>query len=69
MAHIGILVNPLSGTGNAVELGNWLATQLACKEISHSLFVGNWPQMMDTFTDIWIVGGDGTVNYFLNHYT
>ncbi len=69
MVHIGILVNPLSGSGHAGELGNWLATQLAHKKISCSLFIGNWPHRMDAFSDIWIVGGDGTVNYFLNHYT
>lgn len=48
-----------------------MATQIAeilvAKGIQHTVF-GNWPQNLDEFTDAWIVGGDGTLNYFINKY-
>ena len=32
------------------------------------LFYDNWLTYFDGFSDIWIIGGDGTFNYFTNHY-
>ena len=65
---IAILVNPGSGKGRAVKLGHWLMEQLSEKNIRYELFTENWPQQFDPFTEIWIIGGDGTINYFINHY-
>lgn len=30
--------------------------------------VRDWPETLQSFTEIWIVGGDGTLNYFVNRY-
>lgn len=65
---LAILVNPLSGKGKAIKTGQWLVKQLTQRNIKHELFTINWPKNMDRFTEAWVVGGDGTVNYFLNQY-
>lgn len=65
---IAILVNPLSRKGKAVKIGDWLARQLIAKNKDYTLFSSEWPEFLDGFSEIWLVGGDGTTNYFLNHY-
>lgn len=65
---IAILVNPRSGKGEAAKTGQWLKEQLEGRNIDHALFIETWPTHFDSFTEVWIVGGDGTMNYFLNAY-
>jgi len=65
---IAILVNPLSGKGNAIKVGKQISENLNARGISHSLFSGNWPPELGPYTDAWVVGGDGTINYFINFY-
>lgn len=65
---IAIVVNPASGKGKAIKVGNWLSAQLGKREIKHSLFTTEWPQHFADFTEVWVVGGDGTVNFFINRY-
>jgi diacylglycerol kinase (ATP) len=67
--HIAILVNPVSGKGKAVKIARWLSSQLTAKNIQYVLFNEEWPVAFSNFTELWIIGGDGTMNYFLNHYT
>ena len=67
-SRIAIAVNPLSGKGKAVKTGRWLSEQLYQLKIKHSLFSGDWPNHFENFTEVWIVGGDGTNNYFINRY-
>ena len=66
--NIAILVNPTSGKGKAVKIAKQLSEQLTEKTILHNLFDHEWPLVFLGFTEIWIVGGDGTMNYFLNYY-
>lgn len=66
--HIAILVNPTSGKGKALKTGAWLEQQLIQKNISFHLFRKDWPGNLDGFTEAWVVGGDGTVNYYINKY-
>jgi len=66
--NIAILCNQLAGVGRAVALSQRITKELSTKQISHSFFKENWPADFNDFTDIWIVGGDGTLNYFVNHY-
>jgi YegS/Rv2252/BmrU family lipid kinase len=65
---IAIVCNPLAGVGNAVPLAQKLVAELLKMEIGYVLFIRNWPRNFDGFTDVFIVGGDGTLNYFFNHY-
>jgi YegS/Rv2252/BmrU family lipid kinase len=66
--NIAIICNSLAGVGKAVSLAEKVAAELAQKRIQHSLIIENWPAGFDGFTDIWIAGGDGTLNYFINQY-
>lgn len=65
---IAILCNPLAGVGKAVRLAEKIVTLIATRNIRYALFNKSWPEDLTGFTDIWIVGGDGTLNYFFNHY-
>lgn len=66
--NIAILSNPLAGAGRAVSLAQKISIELSGKQISHSIFNENWPGGFNEFTEVWIVGGDGTLNYFVNQY-
>lgn len=66
--HIAILCNPLAGAGRAVDLAKELGDMLVQKEVKHTLHIQNWPAALHSVSDVWIVGGDGTINYFINHY-
>ncbi len=66
--NIAILCNALAGVGKAITLAEKIAGSVSQKQIPYSLFKEKWPEDFDGFTDIWIVGGDGTLNYYINHY-
>jgi diacylglycerol kinase (ATP) len=66
--NIAIVCNQLAGAGMAVTLAQKILAKLSDKQISHSFFKETWPADFNDFTDVWIVGGDGTLNYFVNHY-
>lgn len=65
---IAILVNPSAGKGKSNHLAVWLEKQLINKNILSTIFRKQWPSTFEGFSDIWIIGGDGTINYFINHY-
>jgi diacylglycerol kinase (ATP) len=66
--NIAVLCNPLAGTGKAVALAESIVTLLNVRKIQCSFHIETWPSEFKNFTDVWIVGGDGTLNYFVNHY-
>ena len=66
--NIAIVSNELAGTGKASFLAKRISLHLSGKQQPHSLFTHIWPVDFNEFTDVWIVGGDGTLNYFINHY-
>ncbi len=66
--QIALAVNPKAGNGKSLKLANQLSTLLQQQHIHHELFMDEWPLSFEEFTDVWIVGGDGTLNYFINHY-
>jgi YegS/Rv2252/BmrU family lipid kinase len=41
---------------------------LHVKSVAYSLHCDDWPETLDGFSDVWIVGGDGTLHYFINKY-
>lgn len=49
-------------------LAEAIARKLTGKNINHTIFREAWPGHFTNFTDIFIVGGDGTLNYFINQY-
>jgi YegS/Rv2252/BmrU family lipid kinase len=68
ITSIAILVNPLAGKGNSQNLVSWLEKELLQKEIHFVVFHNNWPENFVSFSDIWILGGDGSINYFINRF-
>ena len=66
--NIAILVNPLPGKEKACAVSESLDVLLMGMSVQHRIFDQQWPGRLDDFTDAWIVGGDGTVNYFINQY-
>ncbi|MGZ8558521.1 MAG: diacylglycerol/lipid kinase family protein [Chitinophagaceae bacterium] len=66
--NIAIFCNPLAGSGRAVKLAGMVAQELTKKKISYTLFKDAWPNDFNHFTDVFIAGGDGTLNYFINKY-
>ena len=66
--NIALLCNPLAGVGKASQVTARLSAALEERNISFSLFNKNWPLSFERFTEVWVVGGDGTLNYFVNQY-
>lgn len=66
--NIAIVCNSLAGVGKAVSIAQKLEKELVKQQINHTLIINNWPADFNDYTDIWIVGGDGTLNYFINLY-
>ena len=66
--NISIVCNRLAGGGRAVVLGKKIAGELQSRNIKYTLYVEDWPENFIQFTDVWIIGGDGTLNYFFNKY-
>ncbi len=66
--NIAVVCNPLAGSGRSVKLAGTITSMLKERHIRYSMFDKNWPASFDGFSDVWIVGGDGTLNYFINHY-
>src|SRR5687768_13353945 len=66
--HIAIVCNPQAGNGKALSMADQIISYLKQKEISYTIFTARWPQVWNETTQVWIVGGDGTLNYFINQY-
>lgn len=66
--NISIVCNDIAGAGRAVALSKKITEVLQSRNIRNTLFTGGWPSNFNRFTDVWIVGGDGTLNYFFNKY-
>ena len=66
--NISIVCNALAGGGRAVGLSKKIAKELQSRNIRSTLYSSEWPADFSSYTDVWIVGGDGTLNYFFNKY-
>ena len=66
--HIAIICNPTRHNKKALQIADGIVQALQQKGIAHAIFTQYWPQQWNDFTEVWIVGGDGTVNYFINQY-
>ncbi|HET6769877.1 MAG TPA: diacylglycerol kinase family protein [Chitinophagaceae bacterium] len=66
--NISIVCNSLAGGGKAIGLSRSIAKELQRRNIRNTLYSTEWPGHFNSYTDVWIVGGDGTLNYFFNKY-
>lgn len=66
--NIAILVNSTAGKGRALKIAGTITTLLTGMGHNFSQFMDDWPDDLTRFSDVWVIGGDGTLNYFLNRY-
>jgi diacylglycerol kinase (ATP) len=67
--HIALVCNPTRDNEKALRITNSIEILLSGMDIRHKVFTATWPEAFDGFTEAWIIGGDGTVNYFINQYS
>ena len=70
ITNVAILANPKAGKGKSKQHALWLQQHLLIKKIQSSIYILEWPhqQLLESFSDVWIIGGDGTINFFINQY-
>ena len=67
--QIAVVTNTLAGNGKAVKLADKLYNILEAKKITAQIFTEKeWDDRIYDFDQVWITGGDGTVNYFVNQF-
>jgi diacylglycerol kinase (ATP) len=67
--QIAIATNSLAGSGKALKLAAKIQGILNERKIISEIFTEkDWDERMYHFDQVWIAGGDGTVNYFVNRY-
>ena len=66
--NIAILINPKLSYNRADKILNRLQKVLQQKNISFNVFIHPWPLEINAYKEIWLIGGDGTINYLLNYY-
>jgi YegS/Rv2252/BmrU family lipid kinase len=67
--YIALICNPVPDNSKTIRIADDIAVALSTRDIRYSLFTTYWPQQWNDFTEVWIVGGDGTLNYFINQYS
>jgi YegS/Rv2252/BmrU family lipid kinase len=66
---IAIATNTLAGSGKAVKLAAAIQAILTQRKIDSQIFTEKeWDARLYQFDQVWITGGDGTVNYFVNQF-
>ncbi len=66
--HIAIICNPKSGKGRPLKLLPLFENYLKQQQFNFTSFTSSLPQNLNQFTDLVIMGGDGTINFTLNHF-
>jgi YegS/Rv2252/BmrU family lipid kinase len=67
--RIAVLVNKAAGKGKAKSIAEKVAGRLRYSDIPMELYCSQWPTSLNQFTDVFLIGGDGTLNYFINRYS
>ena len=70
ITSVAILTNTQSGKHKGEITAQWLNSKLSLLGIQNTIFTNDWPsnETLHTFTDCFIIGGDGTINFFINRY-
>jgi len=68
LRYVALVVNPSRENEKSLRLANSIIRILQMGEIRFELFIEEWPSMLAPFTEAWVVGGDGTINWFINKY-
>lgn len=69
MKNIALICNPTAeARTKALPIADAIAIYLQGKGISFSFYSTEWPISWEGITEVWVVGGDGTLNHFINRY-
>lgn len=63
-----LLINPLGNRKRIGKIVTQVSEVLFSKKNSFTSFTESWPVDINSYKEVWIIGGDGTLNYFLNFY-
>lgn len=66
--NIALVCNPARENAKALRVANSIEILLSGMDISHKVFSSAWPEAFSDFSEAWIIGGDGTVIWFINQY-
>ena len=66
--NIALICNPLAGKGRAVAILDQLQQKLNARGLPYTVFGLDWPEDLGSYASAWIIGGDGTLNHFINRY-
>lgn len=66
--HIALVCNPAPQNEKSLRITNSIEILLSGMDIAHKIFSTTWPEDFEGFTEVWIIGGDGTINWFINQY-
>ncbi len=63
-----LLINPLANKKVIAKTVAQITTALNERKIVFESFTESWPAEINIYKEVWLIGGDGTLNYFLNFY-
>jgi len=68
--NVAILANTTAGKGKSKQISIWLQEQLITLNKLSNIYDLEWPSdaELNQYSDAWVIGGDGTINYFINKY-
>ena len=66
--NIALVCNPTPDNAKALRLSYELTEIMGSKGISNTHFNSSWTMEWAPFSEAWIIGGDGTLNHFINQY-
>ena len=66
--QVALVTHSSAGVGRALTVTEKVSAMLTVKDIQHEIFKDEWPAHFDGCTMVWIIGGDGTMNQFVNRY-
>jgi YegS/Rv2252/BmrU family lipid kinase len=66
--RIALFCNPRAGGGSALRKLPQAEAFLRARGIAYEVFGLDYPASLDGFTDVFILGGDGTINHVLNSF-
>lgn len=66
--HCLVVANVLAGHGQPLKILKAVQDYLQDQKLSYTLWTAGLPASLIEFTDVLLLGGDGTVNYFINAF-
>jgi|SRR5690606_5619044 diacylglycerol kinase (ATP) len=64
----GVFINKKAGKGKPRVFSKLLQEELKKHALQYEMYENEWPDSLEGLTDVFVVGGDGTLNYFINKY-